>query len=321
MGYPMSWKKLKDVRGAMAPEAGAALAGPDRSRRAHGSSSMTLGTVIVFIIKAVVVVMFAMNLGVVLTWVDRRQGAVIADRVGPNRAVIWMPRWLGQALAVVPALVVAGGIIAYVLIDKPIPADRTDRAMLFSQLAIFFVWATGLVVAGRVNARGVRNSFDGFIKWIGDPRRIFYVGLAAHIATFVVAVVLQGHAGGPAGPGLRVLGRPRPCSAATILFGAFYSAYSVRDQERVGIRLAGLLHPAADGLKTLFKEDFIPPGADQMLHGLAPIISFFPALVVMAVVPFGDTLCFATKPNGQHSTTAAPAHHMVPRDGVCVEAP
>ena len=38
MGYPMSWKKLKDVRGAMAPEAGAALAGPGASAEQAGAA-------------------------------------------------------------------------------------------------------------------------------------------------------------------------------------------------------------------------------------------------------------------------------------------
>ena len=276
---------------------------------------MTVGAIFVFIIKAVVVVMFGMNLGVVLTWVDRRQGAVIADRVGPNRAVMWLPRAVAQALAVLPALAIAAGVIAYVVVEKPLPADRTDRAVFFSQLAIFFIWATGLVIARRVDSRGVRNSFDGFIQWIGDPRRIFYAGLAAHAVSFVVAVVLKGT---PPGRQIRDFAYFGGAAvlAATILFGAFYSAYSVRNDERVGIRLIGLLHPAADGLKTLFKEDFVPPGADRLLHALAPIISFFPALVVMAVVPFGDTLCFATK-NGQ--IDYGHLIRMVPADGVCVD--
>src|SRR5258708_9657099 len=38
-------------------------------------------------------------------------------------------------------------------------------------------------------------------------------------------------------------------------------------------RLAGLLHPAADGLKFFTKEDFMPPNADRLLCALAPIIS------------------------------------------------
>lgn len=56
------------------------------------------------------------------------------------------------------------------------------------------------------------------------------------------------------------------------------------------IALAGLLHPLADALKFLWKEDFIPPRADKLLHSLAPIISVVPAVAAFAVIPFGDTL-------------------------------
>jgi NADH-quinone oxidoreductase subunit H len=56
-------------------------------------------------------------------------------------------------------------------------------------------------------------------------------------------------------------------------------------------RLAGLVHVAADGVKFFFKEDFVPPNADKVLHALAPMLSLFPPIVLMAVVPFGDVLC------------------------------
>ncbi|MBU0518616.1 NADH-quinone oxidoreductase subunit NuoH [bacterium] len=57
-----------------------------------------------------------------------------------------------------------------------------------------------------------------------------------------------------------------------------------------GIRLIGLFQPMADGLKMFWKEDFIPPRGDKFLHTLAPILAFFPALVIFAVIPFGDVL-------------------------------
>ena len=53
----------------------------------------------------------------------------------------------------------------------------------------------------------------------------------------------------------------------------------------------GLLHFVADAIKMIWKEDFVPPRADKLLHSLAPMISLFPALVTFAVVPFGDTVC------------------------------
>lgn len=58
------------------------------------------------------------------------------------------------------------------------------------------------------------------------------------------------------------------------------------------LRLWGLLHIATDGLKMLFKEDFIPRRAHRPLYNLAPLMAFIPALVVFAIVPFGDALCY-----------------------------
>lgn len=55
-----------------------------------------------------------------------------------------------------------------------------------------------------------------------------------------------------------------------------------------GIRIIGLFHPIADALKMITKEDYIPKGADKFLHTLAPFLAIFPALVVFAVIPFGD---------------------------------
>lgn len=57
-----------------------------------------------------------------------------------------------------------------------------------------------------------------------------------------------------------------------------------------GITLIGLLHPVADGIKMMSKEDFTPAGADKFLHALAPFLGMFPAFVVFAVIPFADTL-------------------------------
>jgi NADH-quinone oxidoreductase subunit H len=56
------------------------------------------------------------------------------------------------------------------------------------------------------------------------------------------------------------------------------------------ISLAGLLHPLADAIKFIFKEDFVPPKADKLLHSLAPIVTLVPAIAVFAVIPFSDVL-------------------------------
>jgi NADH-quinone oxidoreductase subunit H len=57
-----------------------------------------------------------------------------------------------------------------------------------------------------------------------------------------------------------------------------------------GFRLLGLLHPLADAIKMLAKEDFLPARADRFLFQLAPFVSVFFALVAFASIPFGDTL-------------------------------
>jgi len=46
----------------------------------------------------------------------------------------------------------------------------------------------------------------------------------------------------------------------------------------------------ADFLKMLFKEDFIPDRAEKFLFFVAPSIIVIPALTVIAVIPFGDSL-------------------------------
>ncbi len=60
----------------------------------------------------------------------------------------------------------------------------------------------------------------------------------------------------------------------------------------VTLRLWGLLHIATDGIKMLFKEDFIPRRAHRALYTLAPMFAFVPAMVVFAIVPFGDAVCY-----------------------------
>jgi len=64
-------------------------------------------------------------------------------------------------------------------------------------------------------------------------------------------------------------------------------------QDRLGpnrVGPQGLLQPAADGLKNLVKEETLPAEADKVLFMLAPAISFIPALLTFAVIPFAAPL-------------------------------
>ena len=61
-------------------------------------------------------------------------------------------------------------------------------------------------------------------------------------------------------------------------------------QTRLGPRRAGpfgILITLADGIKLFFKEGITPTQADRPVYALAPIVSFIPAVLAFAVIPFG----------------------------------
>lgn len=61
-----------------------------------------------------------------------------------------------------------------------------------------------------------------------------------------------------------------------------------RGPNRVG--WAGLLQPAADGLKNILKEETLPKHSSRGIFVLAPALSFIPALMLSAVIPFAAPL-------------------------------
>ena len=73
--------------------------------------------------------------------------------------------------------------------------------------------------------------------------------------------------------------------------------WSAMIQDRVGpnradipfannFRGRGAVHIAADGLKSFFKEDFIPAGADRFLFTIAPFFGFATGMAIFAIIPF-----------------------------------
>lgn len=84
----------------------------------------------------------------------------------------------------------------------------------------------------------------------------------------------------------------------TLLTGfAYLTLFERRTLARIQTRVGpnrvgpwGLLQPAADGIKLIFKEELIPDRADKPLFVLAPIMTVIPALIIMAVIPFGPDL-------------------------------
>jgi NADH-quinone oxidoreductase subunit H len=85
---------------------------------------------------------------------------------------------------------------------------------------------------------------------------------------------------------------------AVLLTGCAYMTWLERKlvariQSRLGPMNAGyqgLLQPVADMIKLLFKEDITPKHVDKFIYGIAPLASFIPATLSIAVVPFGDSI-------------------------------
>lgn len=66
-----------------------------------------------------------------------------------------------------------------------------------------------------------------------------------------------------------------------------------RIQNRYGPNRAGpwgLLQPAADAVKLMMKEDIVPAGVDRPVFLLAPFVTLLPAILIFAVVPFGESI-------------------------------
>jgi len=78
-----------------------------------------------------------------------------------------------------------------------------------------------------------------------------------------------------------------------------YTVYAERRvsaliQDRLGpnrVGPAGLFQPIADAMKFILKEDFTPANVNKFYYWLAPCLAMVPAIMTIAVVPFGSTLC------------------------------
>ena len=60
----------------------------------------------------------------------------------------------------------------------------------------------------------------------------------------------------------------------------------------LALPIGGLTQPMADGLKFILKEDFTPSYVRKAFFWLAPCMTMVPALITMAVVPFGSPIEF-----------------------------
>jgi NADH-quinone oxidoreductase subunit H len=163
----------------------------------------------------------------IIIWAERRQSAMIQDRLGPSRAGIRVPDAIVSLMDAsrrpLWRLAVVTGLLALVALMALVTA----------------------AIAGR-NFWGIETS------------------------TLVRSLLGFG--------------------VASVVLRLGYAVHSTIVKNRGQIMLLGLLHPLADAVKFIFKEDFVPPKADKVLHALGPIVALIPAIAAFAVIPFASTL-------------------------------
>lgn len=164
-----------------------------------------LGTILIVTLKFVLIVlMFGMTLGGLLTWVERKQSAVIQDRIGPNRASILGLRLFGVMHLLADA-------IKMIAKENFIP-DGANKALFFiapglSLFAVLVLWAvvpfgpgdtfilsdvdTGILVIFAIASLGVYGNTIGawasYNKWslLGGMR------VAAQMVSYEVSLGLS----------------------------------------------------------------------------------------------------------------------------------
>jgi len=88
------------------------------------------------------------------------------------------------------------------------------------------------------------------------------------------------------------------CVFSVLMFIVAYAVWVERKvsagiQDRRGpnrVGWFGLLQPAADAIKSFFKEDFTPRHVRKAYFWLAPAIVMIPSLLTVAIIPFGSQL-------------------------------
>src|SRR3974390_2354164 len=88
------------------------------------------------------------------------------------------------------------------------------------------------------------------------------------------------------------------CVFSVLMFIVAYAVWVERKvsaaiQDRVGpnrVGIFGLLQPAADAIKSFFKEDFTPGHVRKVYFWIAPAIVMIPSLLTVAIIPFGSQL-------------------------------
>jgi NADH-quinone oxidoreductase subunit H len=218
---------------------------------------MDLGTVVLATFAKIgFVLAIILAYAPLIIWAERRQSAMMQDRIGPVRADLT-------------------DLLGSLGIKVPVRLVKTSLK-LGSLFHRFFAIACGVVLVALIARAlyqaafmGLGFGFHGALTYEITPATRTAPADVISISTgaifWIAAILLIVNAG---------LSR---------VLGVVHERFDGR------ITLFGLLHPLADALKFVWKEDFVPPKADKFLHALAPILVVVTAIAAFAVIPFADT--------------------------------
>ncbi len=214
------------------------------------------------LLKIGVVLGILLGIAPVLTWLERRQSAMMQDRVGPVRSGIPLP-----------------GSIAN-LIQGPLAMGAKAVGYITGGLAIIAGVVLVLLLIARwqlANAAMDLETRQWMLEAVGAASGNPSAVPASLEAAFSPVLTAYGW-------GVVVL-----ALLSAFHFGAAWFVKNMVDK-RGHLTAFGLIHPLNDVVKMIFKEDFVPPKADKFLHAAAPIIATIPAFATFAVIPFGPDL-------------------------------
>src|SRR5258708_9671109 len=120
-------------------------------------------------IKILVVLLFVVNTAAILTWGERRQSAMIQDRIGPNRAVIYVPGVALKLLSLLFGFALSAGVAFYAWRAGERPGSaRLDVGFGLTELAVLLAWFALVLLRRCAQQRGATAGLGGALGKIAD---------------------------------------------------------------------------------------------------------------------------------------------------------
>ena len=120
---------------------------------------MSFVEVVLANVKILVVLLFLLNAAAIATWADRRQSAMVQDRIGPNRAVAFISSGTARVIVLLPPALFAcfAGFMSFREVRGPLAVDRMT---LMLELTILVGWLGLVLLTRHVQRHGAINALE-----------------------------------------------------------------------------------------------------------------------------------------------------------------